>query len=113
MLPISDSVKKEFVFINQTIGKGDILQAVVAAKEGKDAIAPPPPSEPAQKKITKAILTRRSFLDKVEPEHAFEVKIIMEKNPFDTSECSVKEEYFFQWSDTENIWRLERFVETN
>lgn len=113
MLPISDSVKKEFVFINQTVGKGDILQAVVAAKEVKDAIVPPPPSELAQKKICKVIFTRRSILDQVEPEHVIHVKIIMERNPYNTSGCSTKEEYLFCWNDTENIWKLESLTETN
>lgn len=113
MLPISDSVKKELFFINQTVGKGDIWQALRIAKETKDVITPPPPSEPAQKKISEVFFTRRSLLDKIDPTHVIQVTAIMRKNPYDESKCSAKEEYLFQWDDSENTWKLESLTETD
>jgi len=112
MLPISDSVKKELAFINQTVGKGDIWQALKIAKETKDVITPPT-SESAQKKISEVFFTRRSLLDKVNPTRVIQVTAIMRKNPYDESKCSAKEEYLFQWDDSENTWKLESLTETD
>jgi hypothetical protein len=113
MFSISDLVKKEFDWINQAMGKGNIGQAVRTAKEARDIVISHSSPVQAEKKISGIEFIKKCSPDKSSPDYIFQVIITMTKNPFNTDQCSSKEEYIFQWDESEAIWKLESLIETD
>ena len=113
MFSISELVKKEFDWINQIMGKGSIGQAVRTAKEVRDIVISHSSPVQAEKTISGISFTKKCSPDNSSPDYIFQVMITMTKNPFNEDKCSFKEEYIFQWDESEAIWKLESLIETD
>ena len=109
MFVISDLAKNEFASIDKIIGKGNIQQAVITAKEARDIVISNSSSVQAKKRIIQTVFTKKYNEEAI---NEFNVTVIMIKNPYNKDECSSKEEYHFNWIESEEIWKLENIIES-